>query len=267
MPTLLFESFNYLPPGELSLLDAGRALLVSCQQVKGHAPDIFEAYFEDGRDYGKPALVPEDERKQAAEAFCDRFARLLRDEFRKRHIADDKSQLDVAPPDLRVDGKTRKAIRSDPSIARILVEQHRSSLGIPEDADFTVDVVEAHIRRLYCRTRNQILLQIRWEDTEEHKLEGELGYKWAVPMGVTLVLDRDRSPVISALRTHASERRTAYRRSLLRHWITRGLLGSEESSTGYDGRPLTNTIRAIEREGVTRVFDSARALHILGVDE
>ncbi len=262
---ILVETLNYVPPGELSFADVARAMLVACEQSRRHAPQIFADYLEGGRGYGKPALVPEKDRPAAVQALCDRFARLLRDEFVKRRLVDAKSELDVEPPDLKVDKGMRSSIVADPDAAEAFVHEHRDLLGVPDDGDPTVEAQEAVIKRLYCKSRRQVLVRVRWEEVETIDT-GDGPEPVVVPVGTTLVIDGLSGKVLSLLTTHRSERRTRYREALLQDWGRRGLLVAEGQATGYDGKRLRDTIVAERSQGALRLQGSAHALHICGDD-
>lgn len=262
---ILIETLNYVPPGELSFADVARAMLVACEQSRHHAPQIFADYFEEGGGYGKPPLVPAKDRRAAAQALCDRFDRLLRDEFVKRNIVDGKSELDVAPTDLKVDKATRASLVADTAAAETYVEERRELLSVSDNADPTVEVQEAVIKRLYCKSRRQVLVRVRWEQVETIDTGGD-PEPVMVPVGTTLVIDGMTGKALSLLHTHRSERRTSYRAALLQDWSQRGLLVAEGRATGYDGKRLRDSIVAQRSSGGLRLQGSAHALHICGDD-
>jgi hypothetical protein len=262
-PVAVTEALNYLPLGELSFVDVARAMLVACEQSKSHAPRIFDTYFEKGTGYGKPPLVPKPDRKESAVKLCDRFARLLLDEFFKRRVVDSRAVLKVDPPDMKLKKEERSSITEDETAARDFVIKHRTLFELPDDADFTVDVEEAMIRRLYCKSRQQILVRVRWES---HELvgDGENGESIVVPVGSCLAIDKLSGQVISLICSHVSERRTRYRTEFIKEWKRRGVLIPEAQAVGFDGQKLGDVIIAEQTDSGFRLRGSARALHIRG---
>jgi hypothetical protein len=257
LPAVIIEALNYLPPGEVSFADYGRALLSANEQIKTRAPEMFRDYFEHRNIVDKKRI------RRESIVLCDDFARLLTWQMVNRRLVERRSDLKLVTPDIKINKENQDALLREKKASRTFVEENRTELQVPDGTPFSVTVAEARIQRFKTRLRKYVILQIRWEIDEEHDVGPGFSSQWRVPVGVTVVSDRDRERVVSLLATDQSERRREYRGTMLRHLANCGLLGRREQTIGPDGERLRDVILVDDPDGVMRLRGSGRTLHLV----
>lgn len=178
---VVFRALDYLPPGEISFADYGRAII---------AADVYSN--------------PEHPRPRD----------FLKAEFVKRGIVDAPEALDPVepgfdlPPDLDLD----QLVRSDWAAYRF-AETFRARLMIPEGVPFQarprLDVTRTTWRGAAGKAMNRALLfKVSWQETQGFGTD-ELVREVAVTRGTTLAIDWASRKVCTLLTTnpaHASQR-------------------------------------------------------------
>ncbi|UCH79425.1 MAG: hypothetical protein JSU81_05590 [Candidatus Coatesbacteria bacterium] len=239
---LVFRALDYLPPGEVSFADYGRAVLAADE-----------------------AHNPHHEQERA----------WIREEFVRRNIVADAAALDsetnfdyagLADVDLE------ELCRSD-WLAYQFATQHWEFLRIPEGFPF-----EVHPRRIVEKTYylpdgtpkvRECLFRVSWTQTEPNNLGSRFPAGRRFQVGTTLAIDCDTKKVRTLLTSDNTDRpgerddQQRDRDRFLQDLAARGILRMGEGAAGPDGRPRASAIRAEEMSGYMRVYDTARMLHIV----
>lgn len=161
---MLLRALDYLPPGEVSFADYGRAILASDQ-----------------------ASHPKD----------DDARLLLRKEFVRRHIVQSEDEL-VVETDFEhaaiFDLDLETLVASD-WVAHDFVSRHRDLFGIPPEIHFEVrprlDVTKTYYHREGPRSVRECLLKVSWETEEDNEATGagRLPSRRRITVGTTLAID------------------------------------------------------------------------------
>jgi hypothetical protein len=243
---MLFRALDYLPPGEISFADYGRALLAADQ-----------------------ASHPDAEQARAS----------LRKEFVARGIVPNESSLEVRTgfEEPAVTAADLESLVNSDWAAYQFAERSRDLLGIPETVPFYVpprlDVTkEYHQAREIERVR-ECVFKVSWEHIEDNPKELRRRYasRRRMSVGTTLAIDWGTRRVRALLTTNpdllpAAEARLLKedRNEMLRNLARRGLL----HRVGGGGRRTTEPglpgAIALITDGVLRVRGSARLLHVSG---
>lgn len=165
----LLRGLDYLPPGELSFADVGRATLAADRAAR---PD-------DG-----------DLRREFAEQFV------------RRLVVPSVAELDSPrPPELSLAVDETESLRGSDWAAYQYVTEHRSTLGIPEGLAFTVLARVDSTKRIGAKDKRQreLIVKISWNDTEP--VAGTSGRMRVVPTGATVVLDWASGTCLALLRS------------------------------------------------------------------
>lgn len=162
---LLLRGIDYLPPGELTFADVGRAILAA--DTAAHPDDTASAA----------------ERERFAERFVTRL------------VVSDVQELDsTCPPDLDVPTDRLEELLNSDWAAYAYVEKHRELLGIPADSPFTVlarvDSTKATgpIKAGQRPTQRELILKVAWNQLEDSPLAHLGASKRTVPTGATVSL-------------------------------------------------------------------------------
>lgn len=231
---IVFRALDYLPPGEASFADYGRAFAAAAATT-----------------YAEPQIEQ----------------RWLAEEFRRRGII--AGEDDLAPPDdlgVLEPGVELLRLVDDAEAARSFAAKHRELLGIPRGTDFEVLPPAVASRSFGSRREEdrtpELVFKVRWKELEGHRIGEGYGSKWAVTRGTALVVDAKAGAVLSLLTTDAAPSRAEERRALLRRWADEGRLRSDKEALGPDGRPLVDVVVASTHKGVSAVAGSGRTLHL-----
>jgi hypothetical protein len=241
---MILRGLDYLPPGEITFADYGRAILAADQ-----------ASFPD-----------------------DRWRRSIRAELVRRGIVATERELvvetNVAHP--AVAAADLQALVDSPWSAYMFAEANRDLLRIPPGAQFEVlprIVVNKRFELPGLQTHvtgeteavlpvKELLFKVRWSVTEDNP--PDLGAKTRrIQTGTTLVIDWERRLVRSCLSPiHLEERRPA-RDAAIRRLMEAGLL---QLSSSDDPKPVQQTlgtgVEAVVTGGILRVHGTGRLLHV-----
>lgn len=266
---MVLRGLDYLPPGEITFADFGRAILAADQ-----------ASFED-----------------------DTWRAWLREQFLARGIVRDISDLDVTTnvANRVVREADLEGLVESAWVAYTFAEQNRELLGIPSDAQFEVlprvvvdgrfETPEATMDREAGidddadedgavaaeaaadgadagRPFRELLFKVRWSQLEANP--PDLGAtQRRVQTGTTLVIDWNAKRIRSLLRPRFFEERRVARDRMLRRLVENGLVEvTEPAPTPAARRQSSTGIDATVTDGILRVRNTARLLHIVRtVDE
>jgi hypothetical protein len=240
----VLRTLDYLPPGEASFVDFGRALLASDEASH---PDSGEQ-----RDW-------------------------LREEFVRRGIVADAAQLDV-PRDFdhaAVRGlDLDELVRSD-WLAYRFVERNRELLGVPPRTPFEVrdrqDVTKQYYHR-HGEGRSLVrecLLKIAWTELEDSGIGRGLPRKRRVVRGTTLAIrwpeagSRERPAIRAIVTSRGSPGDALERDGFLARMFDEGRFRLGADACAPDGSVLRAVVRGELDGGALRVRATARALHAI----
>jgi hypothetical protein len=228
---IVFRALDYLPPGEASFADYGRAFLAAAAST-----------------YRQP---------QAEQ-------RTLIAEFVRRGIVKDPAELTASSrPNLQLTQKDVDLLFNGSAALQQFAESRRKLLNIPEGLDFeALEPVRAS-RALgsgkSAKRSDEVILRFRWQEPEVHDLGPGYPSRWSVTRGTTLIIS-SAGQVISLLTTDAGM--LPYRAALLERWADEGRLVPEAQALGPDGRLLSDAVVLKMDGGIARAEGSGRTLHI-----
>jgi len=239
---LLLRALDYLPPGEVSFADYGRAVLAADQASH---PD---------ESLGRDELVRELVRRRVV----DHPARL---EVRTGFDAPE-----VAGVDLEV------LVASDWA-AYDFANRNRAFLGIPQGIHFRVrprlDVSKEYYLGGGAPTAvRECLFKVSWDREEPNPPGLRLPVRRQITVGTTLAIDWQTRRVRALLRSQAAaalpgtDEQTAHRDAMLRRLVAAGRLHVEG---GGPGLPVSG-VRAETSGELMRIRGSARLLHVARED-
>ena len=247
----VLRTLDYLPPGEASFVDFGRALLASDEASH---PDSGQQ-----RDW-------------------------VREEFVKRGIVASATELDVpgkfeerherAVGGLDLD----ELVRSD-WLAYRFVERNRELFGVPRGTPFEVRRRQ-DVRKNYYHhgddkpsSVRECLVKVAWTEVEESRAGRGLPRKRRVVRGSTLAIEwsdpdpdtkRPRKPTIRiVVRSQPSPADASERDRFLARLFDANRLRIGSDALAPDGSPLRGVIRGELDGGALRVRATAHALHVI----
>ncbi|MFL6237072.1 MAG: hypothetical protein ACJ76N_28335 [Thermoanaerobaculia bacterium] len=234
---MALRTLDYLPPGEVSFADYGRAVLAADQA--GHPKD------GEVRDW-------------------------LKEEFVRRAMAasgDLEVRTNFDYPPLAV--YDLQALLEQDWSAYEFANRNREFLGIPADASFHVyprlDTTKLYYRKKESDEREQIrelIFKASWDAGEPSGLAAPFPPDRRIRLGTTMAIDWETRQVRALLTTRPTAEQRADRDTLLRTMIEDGTLRLGDEALGPDGKPLCAAIRAETLDGILRVRGAARMLHV-----
>ncbi len=231
---LIYRALDYLPPGEVSFADYGRAVLAADQV----------AY----PDYGQ-------EREWIAEEFVHRAI------VRNRKALNVETDIEYAP----LKSANLNALINSEWAAYEFANENRRFLGIPRGIHFRVRPRQLVTKRVDRNGKRQqkteCLFKVSWDHKEPNQLGPGYPPERQITLGTTLAIDWDTRTVLAKLTSHPEEQR-AGRDSLLLRLIEEGVLLVGRQAMGPGGQWLRSAIRAESMNGLMRVRATARMLHI-----
>jgi hypothetical protein len=232
---ILLRALDYLPPGEISFADYGRAIIAS-DQAAYPAESL-------GRD-------------------------TLMSEFLKRGIVSQSRRLAVKT---NYDAKPLQGIDLDTLVdsdwaAYEFANQNRAFLGIPNDVRFRV-LPRLRATRTYRRTGKdaedvaEVVFKVSWDQYEPNKIGDRFARVRQITVGTALAINAATRQV-RALLTSDHQEQTGARDALLRELAARNLLGVDGENDWIHGAPAGSAVRVEQMGGVMRVRGTARMLHV-----
>lgn len=241
---MIFRALDYLPPGEASFADYGRAILASDQA----------AYPDDGQE-----------------------RQWITDEFvRRRIVAEDKElKVDTDYEENPLKGIDLQILVESDWAAYEFANSNRKLLRIPPDVPFRVwprlDVTKLYYHRgpktgdVDDQERvRECLFKVSWDQTEQNPLGSAFPSKRNVTVGTTLAIDWQTCKVRVLLTSGHAPGQQVDRDALLRRLADQGVLQFGGAAVGLESLSRPDVIRAESVEGVMRLSGTARMLHILG---
>jgi hypothetical protein len=243
---MIFRALDYLPPGEVSFADYGRAIIAADQ-----------------------ASYPDDEQERE----------WIGEEFVKRRMVLNEKALEVKtnfeyPPLSTVDLQT--LVESDWA-AYDFANQNREFLCIPQEDEepaipFKVrprlDVTKLYYHRDGKHRVRECLFKVSWDHQEPNEIGSRYPHLRRITVGTTLAIDWDTKNVRALLTSdHTKRPEELYeqqkdRDQMLQWLVDEGLLKLKRQAMGLDSEPLRSVISAESLQGCMRVRGAARMLHI-----
>lgn len=226
---MILRALDYLPPGEVSFGDYGRAILASDQ-----------------------AAHPKD--SQERQWICDEFVR--------RVLVPDKSALEVETnfrykPLDKVDLQT---LADSDWVAYRFADKHRELLNIPAEIPFRVRP-RLDTTKLYYLTKDakpqpirELIFKVSWDQEEPNGTGSPFAGKRQITVGTTLALDWETRTVRARLTSQWQGEQKSDRDEMLRKLAAVGAF-SDDGKSG---------LRVESSNGVMRVRATARMLHVAG---
>lgn len=249
---MIFRALDYLPPGEVSFADYGRAIIASDQ-----------------------ASHPDE--KQQRQWICE--------EFVKRHMVSSEDALKVetnfAARELaNIDLQT---LADSDWAAYEFANNNRKFLGIPEGIHFRVrprlDANKRYVRGVeqqdYVR---ELIFKVSWDYKEPNHLGQFFPEERQITVGTTLAIDWQTKRVRAIVTSDFSERPSASKKQrkldrqqqkadrdlMLERLIDGGVLQLADQAGGPDGKQLASVVTAETMDNLMRIRGAARMLHIIG---
>ncbi|MFL6198269.1 MAG: hypothetical protein ACJ76J_03750 [Thermoanaerobaculia bacterium] len=224
---MILRALDYLPPGEVSFGDYGRAILASDQA----------AHPKDG---------------QERQWICEEFVR--------RALVPDKAALEVDTnvryrPLAKVELQT---LADSDWAAYRFADKNREFLGIPDGIAFRV-CPRLDTTKLYYRTKGadpepirELIFKVSWDQEEPNGTGSPFAGLRQITVGTTLAIDWETRTVRARLTSQWKGEQPADRDEMLRKLAAAGAL-SEDGGAG---------LRVEKSNGVMRVRATARMLHV-----
>jgi hypothetical protein len=230
----LYRGLDYLPPGDVTLADLGRAIL---------AAD--EASHPDSGD----------QRRWISEEFVRRG---IVHNARELRVRTNYSHPSVAALDLE------SLVDSDWA-AYEFANANRALLRIPKEVPFEVrprlDVTKLYWHRDGKHEVRECLFKVSWTRVERSNVGGGLPARRRVTAGTTLAIDWETRRIRAVLSSETAAQR-AERDRLLSALQEADVLRLGDEACGADGAPLHGAVRADVIQGVLRVRGAAWMLHM-----
>ena len=234
---MIFRALDYLPPGEISFADYGRAIIASDQASH---PDATQA-----RDW-------------------------LRKEFVRRCMAPGLEALEVEEPfdhPALKDLDLGTFVDSDWA-AYEFANRNRELLRIPADIPFRIRPRLDTSKTYYFhggvkKPIRECIFKVSWDVLEPNPEGSWFPDKRQITVGTTLAIDWETKRVRARLTSQWEEQKDD-RDKMLQKLDEKGLLVPAELATTPDGKPLRCAIKAETTADLMRVRGTARTLHIAG---
>jgi hypothetical protein len=248
---MIFRALDYLPPGEVSFADYGRAIIASDQ-----------------------ASHPDQKQER----------QWIREEFVKRQMVSSEDSLKVetnfaAPQLASIDLRT---LADSDWAAYEFANNNRKFLGIPDGIHFRVRPrLEANKKYIRGPQRQdyiqELIYKVSWDYKEPNHLGRFYPAERQITVGTTLAIDwetkrvraivtsdfSERSSVSEGQREIDRQRQKADRDLMLERLIDEGVLQLADQAVGPDGKQLSSVVTAEAMDNLMRIRGAARMLHII----
>jgi hypothetical protein len=239
---MIFRALDYMPPGEVSFRDYGRAILAADQ-----------------------AAHPTD--KQEREWICD--------EFVQRGIVLDRKALEVQTnfPFPGLSEVDLGVLQESDWAAYELVNRNRDFFAIPKEVSFHVHP-RLKTEKYYFRKKGsrepvkipELILKVSWSHPEPNQVKQALVRDRQITVGTTVAIDWETRNVRTCLSSDLGDEQRQDRDGMIQRMLDDGILRIGDEALGPDGKPLCAAIRAETLGGTMRVRGAARLLHIAEED-
>jgi hypothetical protein len=230
----LYRGLDYLPPGDVTLADLGRAIIASDQASHPDSGDQRQWIIE---------------------------------EFVSRGMAGSASDLALAtnythPAVTALD--LPSFVESD-WVAYQFANGNRDLLHIPKDIPFEVrprlDVTKLYWHRDGEHEVRECLFKVSWTESEKSTTVGGLPPRRRVTVGTTLAIDWETRQIRAILTTEASAQREE-RDRLLQALVEADILQLGDHALSPGGGALHRAVRGDVLDGILRIRGAARMLHM-----
>jgi hypothetical protein len=232
---LLLRGIDYLPPGELSFADVGRATLAADRAARPDA-DASGALRKQRKDF--------------AAQFVER-----------RVVTTARDLRSGQPAKLAVPPDQVAQLHDSDWAAYQYVTRHRSTLRIPRGMSFTVlprvdsTKVIGPRRDDVVPVQRELILKVAWNHTEE--AQGRAGQMRVVPTGATVVLKWDTGECLALVRSDVSSAEHHKDRDRLLAQLEQGGMLETDDNVGV----------GVRGGGDAGLHNSHHLLHLAGWDE
>lgn len=235
--SLVYQGLEWLPPGDVSFADFGRAML---------AADLWRL---PKRTHERQWLI---------------------DEFVRRAIFDESDpNLDSCDLLAKIPLSQLEIMAHQPSKASSFVKANRDLFGIPRKKSrirVTVTTIQSKKTKLTASTVPEpvVLIKSAWSETEPNKIGSRFGPKRECWRGTTIAISSRTGKVIERLRGGLDGRMEKARSAFLNNLVSSGHLLPPGQNIGPDGVPLRNSPESKLSRSILTIQGGYRALHISG---
>lgn len=238
---MVFRALDYLPPGDISFADYGRAIIAADQT--GHKK------FEEEREWIAKEFVNRGIASHTAELTDESISgtnkQLLNDALEKTDL--------------------QQLVESN-WVAYTFVSNNRQALGIPPEISFEIRD-RKQITKIYYlqegeKNISECLLKISWNKEELNPAGIGLPSKRIIPVGVTLAIDWESKKVLSYLVSDQSSEQKNARDQMVLALHDKGLLTLTQESFHLKDVFLSSGIEFFVSNDVMRLRNTAHMLHI-----
>ncbi len=226
---MLLRALDYLPPGEVSFADYGRAILAS-----------------------DAASHPVDDGSRA----------WIRKEFRRRHIVEQETELEVRTnfDHPAVAGLDLEALVASDWAAYEFANRNRDLLRIPEEINFRVrprlDVTKLYYHRGGKEEVRECIFKVSWDHTEDNPPAGRLPARRQITVGTTLVVDWHSRSIRALLTSDRSGRQVEDRGEMLTGMLEDGALLPDAPAAGVLGLEASGDLMRLRRSATLLHLDA-----------
>lgn len=232
----IFQALDYLPPGEISFADYGRAILAVDEGGNLNLPFVREG---------------------------------IRSEFLQRGIVSKLDEL-VTQVNFMYEPLNKVDINdlvNDQNVARTFAEDNREFLQIPPGVQFQVRPRQLLRKTYYDANRNRVtaeecLFKVSWPHIESNKAQS-ISERREILRGTTLVIDLINKKVRAILTPDRSDYQCRERDRMFKRLMEKGLLARDDQALAPDGSPLDSVVQLDTKSGNLRVHGTACLLHIV----
>ncbi len=251
---MTFRSLDYLPPGEISFADLGRAIIAVDKVAYPDNP---------------------------------KMRRWVGSEFMRRRMVQTKTSLNT-PTNFKHKALEKASIDTlyaSDWAAYEFANSNRRFLGIPAGIPFQIRPrLSVEKQYDYDRKVRECIFKVAWDQTEDNRIGDRFPSKRKITVGTTLAIDWETGHVLSRLTNarppgrikdrgkrplrvrknrlaeHRQQKRD--RDEFLKSLVGEDILKVGRHAIGPDGQPLLFAVRAEESEGLMRLRGTANMLHI-----
>jgi hypothetical protein len=241
---MIFRALDYLPPGEATFADYGRAILASDQ---ASYPDqgwerqwIGEEFVHRGIVAKASELAVQTDYEEKTLKGID-LKTLVESDWAAYEFANSNRKLLRIPPG--------EPFRIRPRLDGTKLYYHRGERRGAKDGQ---------------RRVRECLFKVSWNTTEQNQLGSAFPKRRIVTAGTTLAIDWETSKVRALLTSEIAPEHQADRDGLLRRLTDQGVLRFGGTAVGLDGLPRPDMIRAESMKGAMRILGTGRMLHVTG---
>lgn len=239
----VIRGLDYLPPGDASFADLGRAMV---------AADL--------------ASYPESKHGLQRDWLADEF--VTRRMVKSRAALTPKRKL-APEAKAAIAGLDLDALVSSDYYAYEFVRAKRELFRVPDATSFEVrkrlDVTKKEWHGDQPPTmRRECLVKVAWTEHEDNDVKPGIARRRTFRRGTTLAIDWETHAVRGLLTTENSPEAKKSRSALIRHLIENDELAIAGDGIGPDGEELSQVVHGDVAEGTLRVRNTGRALHVIG---